>query len=286
MQNGELGTEARAMSTGQPLPKYRRPPLIEVVHGVQFQRLPMTIVHPGEFYPRVKVEYPRVQTVASLPPIREIFDVGPAQPQIAFQFAQGDDLPRAWFVSSDDTMLIQLQPNRLLLNWRRGTAAAEYPHFDKVSAEFQRVYHQLEGFVAQTGLGVIKPDQCEMTYINHMVPGEDASAISPGHLFRIWTDNLGPEWQMLPDDVAFSTRYILRDHNGEAHGRLSVSLVVLRGLPVMDGTLQLELTVRGKPGTETFNDVIAFHQMAHEHIVRCFTGITTEAAHRQWERFQ
>jgi hypothetical protein len=48
--------------------------------------------------------------------------------------------------------------------------------------------------------------------------------------------------------------------------------------------LQLEITARGAPEGTGLPAVIAFHEMAHEYIVRCFTGITTAAAHEKWER--
>lgn len=207
--------------------------------------------------------------------------------QFALQFAQADTLPRTWFVSTDDTMLIQLQPDRLLLNWRRGAGAADYPHFETVAAEFRRIFNELEGFAAQFALGRIEPNQCEMTYINHLLPRRAGEQVSPpSHLFRVWTEAVGPEWELPLADLAFNARYVLY-RSGEACGRLSVSLAPVFVLPERhDRALQLDLTARGTPETPTVEGVSAFHDMAHEHIVRCFTGITTEAAHQQWDRWQ
>jgi uncharacterized protein (TIGR04255 family) len=248
--------------------------------------LPMTIAHPGLFYSRVRERYPQTQTVAPLSPVRETFDVAvPLQLRLALM-AQ-DELPRAWFVSQDDAMVIQLQSDRFLLNWRRGAQGAEYPHFEVVTSEFRRAYAELEAFVAENELGEIEPNQCEMTYINHLesiVPGSDRP--DPASLLRLWAGKAGPEWNLAQEDIAFTVRYRLRDKAGQLVGRVIATLTPLVALAREERILQLEITARGTPAGTGLPAVIAFHEMAHEHIVRCFTGITTKAAHKIWERWQ
>ena len=113
------------MDSQRRLPKFRHPPLTEVVHGVQFERLPMTIVHPGLFYCRIKDRFQKAQTVPALPPLRQVFEIGPAQFH-GVQFSQPDEVPRAWFIAEDDAMLVQLQSDRLLFNWRQEPSKSEY----------------------------------------------------------------------------------------------------------------------------------------------------------------
>ena len=215
---------------------------------MQFAPLPMTIVHPGLFYSRIRDRYPLSQTVPSLAPTRESFDA--AAPMMMFQFGlvAQSELPRAWFWSRGDAMLIQLQPDRLLLNWRRAGNDVEYPHYEAVSAEFRRVYSEFETFVSEHSLGVIEPNQCEMTYINHLDPIEPgAERPAPATLFRLWKDEMGPEWDAPLEDLAFTARYVLRGGGGRPVGRLTTTLATL----VLPGTgkhvLQLELTARGSP---------------------------------------
>jgi len=274
------------MSTGGNLPKFRRPPLIEVVHGVQFKPLPMTIAHPGLFYTLVCDRYPLTQSVPPLPPVQETFDAAtPALLQFGFAFQS--ELPRAWFWSQDDAMLIQLQQDRLLLNWRRGAAGAEYPHFEAVSAEFQRVYDVFETFIADQKLGTIEPNQCEMSYVNHL----DQAALgsnrpAPATLLRLWKDSLGPEWEVPLEDLAFTARYVLRGDEGRPVGRLTATVATLFLPGSREHLLQLDLTARGFPGSAGLPGVLAFHQMAHEQLVRCFAAMTEPAAHKKWERWQ
>ncbi len=268
------------------LPKFRRPPLVEVVHGVQFRPLPMTIAHPGLFYARVRERYPAVQTVAPLPPVREIFEpTGAARMQLSF--ATQEELPRAWFVSADDTMLIQVQRERLLINWRKGAGDAEYPHFETVSAEFQRIYADFAAFADEQGLGAIEPDQCEMTYINHLhPPAPRSTSPAPSTLLRVWTGSVGPEWPTPLEDLSFTARYLMTGGDKQPYGRLFAAVSTLVSPRGSEQVLQLEITARGSPRAPGLPGVLDFHAKAHEQIVTCFTGITTETAHDAWERWQ
>ncbi len=270
----------------QKLPKFRRPPVIEVVHGVQFRRLPLTIIHPGLFYHRIESTYPVVQHVPPLLPVREALESMPAPLHFALQMGEPNSLPRTWFISRDDTLLIQLQADRLILNWRTGRTAAEYPHFDTVSSEFRRIYEELESFAMDQGLGDIVPDQCEMTYVNHIQPLQIGQHVRPTDIFRVWTDTDNGDWSVEADQLAFNARYPLNDPNGDARGRLFVSLTSLPGFGDGHPTLQLDLAARGAPTTAGLIGVSEFHRIAHEYIVRCFAGITTEDAHIKWERWQ
>ena len=270
------------------LPKFRRPPLIEVVHGIRFRPLPMTIAHPGLFYLQIRDAYPQVQTVPPLLPIEETFGAGAP---VIFQvgLSSGAELPRAWFVSADDTMLVQLQQDRLLLNWRRSAGPAdpaEYPHFEAVSAEFRRVFAELVSFAADAGLGSIDPNQCEMTYINHIDDHPIAQRPEPAELLTVWNSGNGPNFNLSLDDLAFTARYVLRNGDQRPLGRLTAALTTLIAPGHQRRVFQLEITARGAPMGTGLPGVVAFHELAHQQIVRCFAGITTEAAHIKWERWQ
>lgn len=270
------------------LPKFRLPPLVEVAHGMQFDRLPMSIVHPGLFFAFLRDKYPKTQTMPPLPPTRESFrTTGVGMQQIAFM-PQFFDVPRAWFISADDTMLVQLQADRLVLNWRRAPSQAEYPHFETVSEEFFRICHLLEQFVADSNLGSVRPNQCDLTYINQI--RDDAVADDPmqaARFVRLWGNSCGDEWDTSrPEDIGLHVRYRLpqgRDERPTA--RLVASLTTIAPVGT-SRALQFEVSVRGSPDEQTSMGVKRFHQMAHENIVNFFAGATTPEAHRIWERLQ
>lgn len=268
------------VDTEQLLPKFRRPPLIEVVHGVQFGLLPMTIVHPGLFYEAIRDRYPIALTRPPLAATREILDEGTPAP-FSFSFLGPANLPRAWFASKDGTHLVQLQNDRLLLNWRRGEQSSVYPHFEQVSAEFQRLYQRLEAFVAENSLGVFQPNQCEVSYINHL--SSHFEPVNPGEYIKIWNGRQGSFNEQV-EDCALNLRFLIRNEDKKPVGRLIINMTTLP-TPDRKRVLQLDMTARGAPVGGGLDGVVGFHKIAHEKIVRYFAEITTAEAQNKWERF-
>ena len=264
-------------------PKFARPPVIEVVHGVRFRRLDLTIAHPGQFHALLRDRYPRVQTVPALPAEREFFG-GSRFPVFRLEMPLMAELPRAWFVSADNTMLIQLQQDRILVNWRSNAGQGIYPHYSAISERFKEIYRIFTTFVADAGLGDLAAELCEMTYINHMGSWPRDVAMTPQTWLRGWSGDQGFEWTGEMEDFATASRFALRRPDGQPFGRLTVQASTIIAPPTGDRSLQVEITVRGHPDVSTFDGVRAFHDMAHDRIVRCFAAITTESAHKDWGR--
>src|SRR4051812_22548380 len=87
------------------LPKYRNPPVTEVLCAVYFQDLVrLDAPHLGAFWQTIRSEYPKTQTMPPLPPIS-----APAAPfTIQFGMLENGELPRTWFIKNDGTSLIQV----------------------------------------------------------------------------------------------------------------------------------------------------------------------------------
>jgi uncharacterized protein (TIGR04255 family) len=279
------------MSEQPPLPRFKKPPVSEVVVGVQFQAPPLSPVHLGLYYLRVKDRFPIVNVQPPLPPVFETF--GPTQPiQIGFPFFPIEGgvsplQPRMWFLAKDNSSLIQLQSGRLLFNWRTGTDNSAYPHFDTVYAEFIRALDELEALAMSEELGSVLVNQCEVVYVNPLSANVTGVPLSnPERIFRSWSISaLGEEWREPLEDLSFNARYRFTDENGNPFGRLAVSLSP-GWLP--DGTpaFNLQLTARGIPRAAGREGIVAFHDYAHRAIVRSFAGLTTPEMHALWERYQ
>jgi uncharacterized protein (TIGR04255 family) len=266
------------------LPDFEDPPLIEVVHGVQFRPLNLSIVHPGQFYQRIADRYPRVETREPLAPMHEMFGPAAMAPMQRIEFMSPAELPRAWFLTHDAAHIVQFQKDRLLFNWRRIKDGAAYPRYKPTMEEFGRIYQEYKDFSTKNNLGPITPDQVEMTYISHFIFGNSKNnSPDPASILRIWSNTLGSEWSNPLEDVSFSTRYQIVGSDGAPIGRLYANLTTLLQ-PSGRRLLQLELTARGAPQTPDWNGVAMFLDIAHDHIVRCFAGITTPAAHAAWRR--
>jgi uncharacterized protein (TIGR04255 family) len=260
----------------------------EVAVGVQFVLPGFLPTHYGRFHERIKSEFPVVQMLPPLPPQVETFSVpqGPNELvnlQTLLGAWGGVSLPRVLFVSKDDSSLIQLQHDRLYVNWRKRGQSA-YPHYDLLREQFSRIYIAFEAFIADEGLGVASPFQCDVFYVNPLPPVATGVQLSfPERVFRCWNVDIGKEWPTQTEDVAFNARYRLLDEAGQPFGRL----VATMSSGAADGIEQMrfELTARGAPRALGLAGILAFHDVGHEAIVRCFAAITTPEMHKRWGRY-
>ena len=79
-------------------------------------------------------------------------------------------LPRLWLLNGSGSEMMQIQNDRFIKNWSKGSANAKYPHYTPViKPAFERDFNRFKTFVADEKLGAIKVNQCEVTYISHII---------------------------------------------------------------------------------------------------------------------
>jgi uncharacterized protein (TIGR04255 family) len=193
-------------------------------------------------------------------------------------------MPRVFFVRSDRTQLLQLQRDRFLHNWRKVGDDDQYPRFEKMLTTFEGSFSAFRDFVTTRGLGEVRPNQCEITYINQVVLRAGESFYSG--LQRIFdTVVKSPQTTILgvPDDARLLLRYVLVNEDDAPIGRLIVAAEPAKRL---DGAniIQLVLTARGSPTTPELEAVSQFFQFGRRCIVTTFAEITAPAMHREWGR--
>jgi uncharacterized protein (TIGR04255 family) len=271
-------TTLERMNHQADLPSFERPPVNEVVLGVQFAAPSLTAVHLGLYYELVRKDYPAFQAAPPLPPIPILF--GSSVPQLM------GVTPRGWFSSLDDTGLIQLQSDRLVFNWKSGPDAATYPRYPSVRKAFEDAYINLSELCASEGLGSITPSVCEVYYVNPLP--EKATGVATAHPERIfvpWNGKVGPEWSNHPlEDLSFTSRYTLLDRVGGSIGRLSLSVGSGQSDDGSGGFFTAQLMALGTPPRPGLQGVLEFFDIAHEAIVCCFAATTTPEMHDLWKR--
>lgn len=278
------------MSGFESVHDFERPPVNEVVVGIQFAPLPLTFVHAGLFATKMQSVYPKQQVVPPLPAAVERFDgPGPApQTEFAFQLGTGpaDEWGggRVWLISPNETRLLQLQPDRLLVNWRSRPGVTEYPRYGAVRQMFADAYAALRDFTNSQQLGEPLPVQCEVSYFNH-IQAPDGSFERPDRVFKWWSAASATDTELpgRPEALAFRHRRRLLTTSGEPYGRLFVNATPAT-LPTRERVYQVELTVRGAPLGPGLDGVQRFHDLSREVIVRTFTLMTTEEMHSVWRR--
>jgi uncharacterized protein (TIGR04255 family) len=139
------------------VPKYKNPPVTEVVLEVGFEPLQtMKIPHYGLYWENIKNDFPSCTHVPFLGN-----PVGIGEPETG-----GIPLPRVWLMHKNDDYLIQLQKNLFIFNWRK-PKNIDYPGFKVIEPQFYEYLDRFEQFCSQNDLGDINPIHYELKYVDH-----------------------------------------------------------------------------------------------------------------------
>jgi uncharacterized protein (TIGR04255 family) len=267
------------MSKKPELPEYTKPPVIEVVLGVQFKDLGLLSVDIGQFWQTIKERYPNVE---DHPPIDDIFDRTPesAKPEvIAFEMPP---LRRAFFIDESGNFILQFQSSRLLTNWRRLKNGVDYPRFEVVESRFIEGWERLNEFLSKEGRPRPIANQYELTYINHIV--DEGTTTSPTMIQDFvpivgWGQAQSVGFLPSPRFINVRMQFPLPDNAGTLHASLNHGTRRIDG----KGVYVLELLARGAAKPDA-SDMRSWFEVAHEWIVRGFTDLTSDSAQKRWGR--
>ena len=259
-------------------PDYDGPPLVEVVLGVQFRALPrLRPIEMASLREQWISDYPVVQEQPPLPPALE--SVGLVKPQVQLVIGPSTQT-RLWFLGKGGAELVQLQNDRLTVNWRRGDSSEPYPRYEAVRDVFRHRYDDLAAFTADRRLGTLEPTQVEVNYVNAEEVPEDAL----GHLelvLRGWPSGRGHHLGSARQARA-ALVYEVKDL-GRPPVRLYVEANPARG-PRGGPAILFTFTIRGGPAEPALASVLDFMDGAHDHIVRSFAELTPTSAQQRWGR--
>ncbi len=184
---------------------YERPPVVETVLGIQFDALStLNSGHLGAFWKTLSTEWSAAGDAPALEPQMENFADSPNWGVMAIQFKLSRDVTnRLQIRNADGDRMIQVQNGRLHLNWL-GHGGAEYPRYRQMRSEFEQILRHWQSFVRDEGIGELKMNQWEVTYINRIEQSTvwfnpaDWSFFRPlapeVHLSTVTLESFGGEW--------------------------------------------------------------------------------------------
>lgn len=259
------------------LPDFRKPPLIEVVLGVQFNRVPgYQHIYAAEIWDLFRTEYPEVQEKPPIQPQFETFGLQFPAMQPPFMFMSGPIRNRYWFVKTNETELIQFQEDRLLHNWKKIAAASnEYPHYETMVSRFSKEFGLVQEYFKDKWKQELVINQCEISYINHITADSEDFPLGSDWLnFVSFSRN--------PEDFSVAFREVVHDKDGVPRARLTCEA----GSAIQNNRkiLHYTLTVRGAPQTPSIDAALELMSIGRDVIVTRFAETTTVAAHKAWER--
>jgi uncharacterized protein (TIGR04255 family) len=273
-------------SSGTVLPHYRTPPVVEVIFAVALQPVSVTLVDLARFgIERLSQEFPLSQDQPAVRMTVESFDAAGENlvPTLSLLTGPGGPPVRLWFQSEDKTRLIQLQRDWFAYNWQGASGDDPYPRYEYIEGRFLQTWDMFSDFLAEHSAETAAVEQCELSYINHITPGDLWS--HPGQVDRILrlagrASGFLPE----PEDSQVVSRYRIR-HQDLDVGRLYVQATPGQRQSDRKPIIQLNVTVRGRPWAEGREGMISFFRLAHEWIVNGFAAVTTdEAQYGLWGR--
>ena len=267
-------------------PSFVSPPLEEVALAVQFQPLAIDMLAAAEFSRSLPEEFSQREEQPSRPPMSEEFTVG-AQLPFRFEFLAASPMPRLWFLTESGTRLIQLQADLIAYNWRRSPggvpADEDYPRYAKLRDELAKHLIALGNVETRTGES-LKPNWCEVTYINHIGPTGDSEERPP--LDEVLNGVAIPTDRFLPapEDANANVRFVIPGDDSP-RGRLNVALTpgfrLSDGVPIWVLTMTARLLHQGEEGAVS---VLNSLDTGHDWVVNGFVDMTSERMHELWGR--
>jgi len=263
--------KAKLTGSRRERPSFKNPPVIEVICGIQFQTLAlMQAPHLGLFWQQVRRKFPRTHSV---PPIGNPVDLSGNQPvEVVLQLG-GVALPRVWFLTSDESALIQVQQDRFLYNWKQVAPHRPYPRYPAVVNEFRTLFQRFVAFTKKNELGEIVPTQLELTYVNHIPPEHGWSSLSEvGQFFPDFLWRGDARYLPVPEALNWKTQFIMSEE-----GRLHASLQSARRRDdPQKELLRFDLTARGLPAKFSDAHIRRWYDKANEWIVDGFIDLTAK----------
>ena len=236
----------------------------------------MKAAHFGLFRNQIRNRYPKTEERPTMDPVVEKFPE-PIRRTLRVQFpvSETPPLPRFWFVDQNENELLQVQFDRFIRNWRRTGEGDSYPRYEKVKELFEHDFEEFREFVSQEKLGAIEVNQCEVTYVNHIVAGDGWSCHEDlDKVLTMWRQPSLP-FPGRAEDAALHARFLIKDNTGRPVGRLHADVQAAVRNSDNKPMFILNLTARGMLGKS-----IDFFDLGREWIVRSFAEMTTTDMHQ------
>lgn len=197
---------------------------------------------------------------------------------LKLQAFENPPIPRLSFANEQGNEMIQVQNDRFIKNWRKEGEGEQYPRYDKIiRPNFDRDFDTFLTFLEKNQLGAISINQCEVTYVNHILTGQGWDGYGEVEkIFTFWRSaSTYPPGAL--EDLRLHTRFILPDDAGNPIGRLHAD--VQPAIRISDNLPMyvFHLTARGQIGKG-----LDFFDVGREWIVKTFKELTTESMHNIW----
>ncbi len=224
-------------------PTFKNPPIVEFVLGAQFSPLvKLSAAHYGRFWDQLGDDWIKPNDKPLIADQFERFDDEAGQRKWRLKLEAAPMVNRLTIINRNDDRLIQMQPTRFHLNWRKTDELK--PSYKELIEEFETMFNRFAKFCEREELGSVEVNQWEVTYVDSFPKGEywetldDWNVFLPG-LFRDKPPTLADSLQLENREVQWTMEIKPK------RGRLHLSAGMGRWKAEQPESLMLNLTARG-----------------------------------------
>lgn len=266
-------------------PEFAEPPVVEMALAVELEwAIGFRAVDLGSVAAAWADQLPAVKELETLP---LMLDPSPNLDDVELMLMEDiNRTPRLWLQNEAGSRVVQIQQNRLTVNWRKQASEDDaYPRYEAIRGYLSDAWDRLSAVVASLGHDMPQPLLCEVLYVNHIGPLHGwRSVADTSSLVSLWNDTASRDF--LPDKhhASFSLHMHLPDLPESKFGWLNFDGFTAD----LDDAQMLIFNVisRGDPLSDDFEGALGFMDIAHEWAVRGFASVTTPRAHELWRRTQ
>lgn len=268
-----------------PRPKFKKPPVIEVVATVQFSE-----IDPKDFFLNIDRIWEKIgkEAFPTLDYKNKRHSLSNEATGLKFEFV-GDDgafqFPRLWIESVDRSFVIQLQSDRLSFSWRKlnDVESSDYSSYEIVWKNFSYILDTLSDFAKAISGKSIEINFMELAYINIIPFSDFGGATKIERCFPSVNPQNFPAYVGIVDGVSFAYEAPIE----ELGAKFKVQGVTVSDPKSGDRLIRLDLVQRGAADfifDKHSKEIHTWFDEAHLRIVNTFKDITSEYMHTEiWE---
>lgn len=269
------------------MPEHAQRPVDEVVLSIAFDRVDaLASPYLGTSVPLLLKQFPTIESQPAYEMQLELpvnkAGVGGTIGLPQFVFRAGPPETRLWLTSTtDDTRLVQVQPDYIALNWRRRGEDVRYPGYSRLREEFEQIVGTLASALTERSLSGVVPRQAELTYINII----DTNDLWADHSEMDSVIGLQLPTNLPVEQFTLGYSRAITDADGRFLGRLHLSVQPATRLaphqgPVINVTVSIRSTTLAE---QDISAALTFLDSAHDAATVAFRTLLSEPALRLWE---
>lgn len=263
------------------LASYSRPPVVEVALAVQFEPATVTTLDVGMFREGIRSEFPAYEEQPARPPMEEVFKPIIGGAPFRVEMIAAPPMSRFWFLTEEGSRLIQLQSDLLAVNWRHLPEGGEYPRYVTLRKEIAQHLDALQRILEEEDRPGVRPNWCEVTYINHVTPESPSESRPPlEEILTIISPPRGEQFLPPPEDVVVRQRFLI--DGDEQRGRLTLEAAPayrnVDSVPIWSITFTSRLRARG----EGLDSALEALDKGREWAVKGFMEVISPEMQAKW----